>query len=254
MEADKELPANHDVEHARSNDKLSIFREQIGITDVLTLGPPSSKRSARNVGVYKRVCSEERHARIEYYASATLINMCLILQIIFGAVLTALGAASGSHTAITAFGAANTVIASLLSFTKGQGLPNRLRQYQNTLRKVREYIEQRERDFSQLDCKLDLDHEIKTIVEMYENTRQNDENNDPNAYHNPLDMSTKGQAVSSEVTKKSSSFGPNALEQHASKLAGKGRMSDEHHPAASDQEYAGQQHDVRFPHTAHWES
>lgn len=87
-------------------------------------------------------------------------------------------------------GAANTVVAGLLSFTKGQGLPNKLMQYQNTMRKVREYIEQRERDFARVDCRLDLDGEIGRIVEMYEVARRNDEANDPNAYHNDLDVSS----------------------------------------------------------------
>lgn len=109
---------------------------------------------------------------------------------------------SGSHTQITVLGAANTVIAGLLSFTKGQGLPNKLRQYQNTLRKVREYIEQRERDFSQLDCRLDLNHEIRAVVDLYEAARQNDENNDPNAYHNPLSLSSKSRSDSSRDAEK----------------------------------------------------
>ena len=139
-----------DIEHASTIDRLSVFREEVGIVDVLSLGPKVLKRSAPNIGIYQRVVSAEKNARLQYYASASLINSCLLLQIIFAAIITALGAANGSHAAITGVGAANTVIAGLLSFTKGQGLPNRLLQYQNTLRKVREYIEQRERDLRSL--------------------------------------------------------------------------------------------------------
>jgi len=155
-------------------DTLSVFREQIGITDVLELGPRSSKRKAPNIGIYNRVAIEEREAKIQYIFSALLINTCLLAQVVFASALTALGAGNGSHTQITILGAANTVIAALLTFTKGQGLPNRLRQYQCSLRKVREYIEQRERDFAQLDCKLDIGREINCIKEMYEDARQND--------------------------------------------------------------------------------
>lgn len=155
-------------------DKLSIFREQIGITDVLELGPPSSKRKAPNTGIYNRIVIEEREAKIQYIFTALLINICLLAQVVFASALTALGAGNGSHTQITILGAANTVIAALLTFTKGQGLPNRLRQYQCSLRKVREYIEQRERDFAQLDCKLDINGELRLIKEMYEDARQND--------------------------------------------------------------------------------
>lgn len=131
-----------------------------------------------------------------------MINACLFLQIVFASALTALGAANGSHTPIVIFGAANTVVAGILSFTKGQGLPNRLQQYQHTLRKVREYIEQRERDFSQLGCKLDLNNEIRIIVEMYETARQNDENNDPSTYNNPVSVcSAKGKSDPEDIEK-----------------------------------------------------
>ncbi|MCJ1453204.1 hypothetical protein MMC28_003550 [Mycoblastus sanguinarius] len=178
---------NGDLEKALGTfdtDRLSIYREQVGIVDVLEIGPQASRRPARNIGIYKRIASEERKARLQYYSSAFLINTCLLSQVIFAAALTALGAGNGSHTQITVLGAANTVVAALLTFTKGQGLPNRLRQYQNSLRKVREYIEQRERDFAQRDSKLNLGNEIHTIKMMYEEVRQNDENNDPSSYHN----------------------------------------------------------------------
>lgn len=155
-------------------DTLGVFREQVGITDVLELGPRSSKRKAPNIGIYNRVAAEEREAKIQYIFSALLINTCLLAQVVFASALTALGAGNGSHTQITILGAANTVIAALLTFTKGQGLPNRLRQYQCSLRKVREHIEQRERDFAQLGCMLDINSEISLIKEMYENARQND--------------------------------------------------------------------------------
>ena len=177
-----------------TTDTLSIFRSEIGITDISPPGPNNKstkrRRTTQNIGLYHRVITAEKNARLQYYASATLINACLLLQIVLGSVLTALGAANGSHFVITGVGAANTVIAGLLSFTKGQGLPNKLMQYQNTMRKVREYIEQRERDFARVDCKLDLDGEIQKIVEMYEAARRNDEANDPNAYHNDLNVSS----------------------------------------------------------------
>ena len=179
-----------DLEKAGSTDRLNVFREQVGISDVIELGPRASKRPAPNIGIYNRVATEERKAKLQYYVSALVINMCLLSQVVLASALTALGAGNGSHTQITALGAANTVVAAILTFTKGSGLPNRLRQYQCTLRKVREYIEQRERDFAQLDCRLDLDHEMKIIKGMYEQARVNDENNDPGTYHNPTAAST----------------------------------------------------------------
>ena len=201
---------DRDLEKAGSTDRLSVFREQVGITDVIELGPRASRRPAPNIGIYNRVATEEHKSKLQYYASALVINACLLSQVIFASALTALGAGNGSHTQITALGAANTVVAAILTFTKGSGLPNRLRQYQCTLRKVREYIEQRERDFAQLDCQLDVDHEIKVIKGMYEQARQNDENNDPGTYHNPTAASTANGPLAGKALmhKPSSIFGP----------------------------------------------
>lgn len=211
---------DRDLEKAESPNRLSVFREQVGISDVLELGPRASRRPAPNVGIYNRVATEEYKAKLQYYASALVINACLLSQVVFASALTALGAGNGLHTQITALGAANTVIAAILTFTKGSGLPNRLRQYQCTLRKVREYIEQRERDFAQLDCQLDLVHEMKIIKGMYEEARQNDENNDPGTYHNPTAASTANGPLTGKplVNEPSPVLGPD-IYQPASRAA-----------------------------------
>lgn len=214
------LTFDRDLEKSGSTDRLSVFREQVGISDVVELGPRASRRPAPNIGIYNRVAIEEHKAKLQYYASALLINACLLAQVIFASALTALGAGQGSHTQITVLGAANTVIAAILTFTKGSGLPNRLRQYQCTLRKVREYIEQRERDFAQLECRLDIDHEVQVIKGMYEQARQNDENNDPGTYHNPTAASTANGPLSGKIQGGTPSLvlGPN-VHQPASTLA-----------------------------------
>ena len=233
----KPTPNFHrDLEKAGNTDRLSVFREQVGISDVFELGPPSSKRPALNIGIYKRIAIEEHKAKLQYYASALIINVCLLSQVVFASALTALGAGNGSHTQITALGAANTVIAAILTFTKGSGLPNRLRQYQCTLRKVREYIEQRERDFGQLDCQLDLDHEMKIIKEMYEQARQNDENNDPGTYHNPTAASTANGPLAGNVVvnEPSSNLSP-GLHQAASRIAPRVAPVIAPHPSSTNQ-------------------
>ena len=152
---------------------------------MIDLGPRATRRPAPNVGIYKRVASEERKARLRYYACALLINACLLSQVIFASALTALGAGHGSHTQITGLGAANTVIAAILTFTNGSGLPNSLRQYQQLLRTLREHIEQRERDFSHTDSQLDVDAEMEKIKNMYDAVRQTHETNDPSTYSKP---------------------------------------------------------------------
>ena len=166
------------------NVRLTIYREIVGVNPPPTLDGGIAKRPAENKGLYRRTVQAESKIRLQYYLCAAIFNTCFLLQIVVAAALTALGAANGPHLAVTVLGAVNTIIAGILTYLKGQGLPNRLRQYQSELRKVREYIEERERDFSRPDCQLNLDHEIAIIYRMYEAVRQNQEDNFPDTYHN----------------------------------------------------------------------
>lgn len=152
-------------------DKLKTFRNLVGIHS-LPPDPAHPTRPAENQGTYKRLVDAEVKARLQYYFSSSLINTCLLAQIVIAAALTALGAANSSHVAITILGSANTVIAGGMTYLKGQGLPERLMQYANGLRKVREYLEERERQFMRSDCQLDVDQETRIILRMYEAVRQ----------------------------------------------------------------------------------
>lgn len=76
----------------------------------------------------------------------------------------------------------NTVLAGFLTFLKGSGLPNRLKYYHNECSKVREYIEQRERDFARGMEELDLSDEVAIIEAMYENVRKDVEANTTDSY------------------------------------------------------------------------
>lgn len=152
-------------------DKLKTFRNIVGIHS-LPPDPGHNRRPAENQGTYKRLVDAEVKARVQYYFSSSVINVCLLAQIVIAAALTALGAANASHTAIMILGSANTVIAGGMTYLKGQGLPERLMQYANGLRKVREYLEERERQFMRPDCKLDVDQEARIILRMYEAVRQ----------------------------------------------------------------------------------
>lgn len=89
---------------------------------------------------------------------------------------------SSSHGAVTAFGAVNTVIAGILTFLKGSGLPNRLKYYQNEWKKIREYIEQRERDFSRPNCELNPYSVVATVETMYEEVKLDTEANTPERF------------------------------------------------------------------------
>lgn len=154
-------------------DKLLSFRALVGIDSapaLLTQG--NHERTAENVGIYARVIKAETWATQRYRFFSILINTCLGIQIIVAATLTALGAANGPHSAITAFGAINTIMAGILTYLKGSGLPDRMKRYQGNWRNIREYIEQREREFCLEGCQLDVEEEILTIEDMYERVKQ----------------------------------------------------------------------------------
>ena len=91
----------------------------------------TSGRPAPNVGIYATVVDNEIKQKKQYMFFSRGINAILGLQIIVAATLTALGAGNGNHAAVTVFGGINTVIAGLLTYLKGSGLPGRLQYFQH---------------------------------------------------------------------------------------------------------------------------
>ena len=184
------MPSEPDPEHDAADfnsdgplpSKLVKFRNLTGIGTPRTLADSEFLRPARNIGIYARVIAEERKTSWQYWFMNGLIEGCFISQIAIAATLTALSAADASHIAITALGSANTVIAGLQTYLKGQGLPNRMRQYEFGLRKLREHIEDLERHFAHEECRLNVDHEIAEVAAMYHAVRQTAEDNTPDTY------------------------------------------------------------------------
>ena len=174
---------------------LSEYRYHLGIHNAPDL-VATDRRAAPNMGIYQRTIEAEEKYRKEYKVFSILINGALGLQIVLAGALTALGAGNGPRSAVTVFGAMNTIIAGFLAFLKGSGLPNRLKYYHNEWAKVREYIEQRERDFARghLDDAT-LREEIIIIKKMYENVRKDVEANQPDSY---ISMSQAGRSQSVE--------------------------------------------------------
>ena len=154
------------------NDKLLVFRALTGIDSVPALTQAGHLvRSAPNVGIYTRVIDNETTAQRAYKIFNFLINTCLGIQVVVAAAVTALGAASGPHSAVTAFGAINTIMAGVLTYLRGSGLPDRLKHYQNQWKNIREYIEQREREFCLIGCDLDVQEEVFIVESMYQSVK-----------------------------------------------------------------------------------
>lgn len=151
------------------NDKLLMFRALVGIDSVPALTSGGHLlRTAPNVGIYTRVVANETKASRGYRVFNWLINICLGIQIIVAAAVTSLGAASGPHSAVTAFGAINTIMAGTLTYLRGAGLPDRLKAYENKWKHLREHIEQRERELCLVGCTLDVQEEIFVVESMYQ--------------------------------------------------------------------------------------
>ncbi|KOS18787.1 hypothetical protein ESCO_000010 [Escovopsis weberi] len=111
-----------------TNDKLLAYQTLTGFdTAPVLLSAGHAGRAAPNIGLHARVVSAERETGRRYRRYHLLINFCLGAQIVVGAALTALGAAKGSRRAITAFAAINTIMAAILTYLKGSGLPDRYR-------------------------------------------------------------------------------------------------------------------------------
>lgn len=179
-------------------DKLATFRHLVGIHSTRSFAPSKTfangqpdlshnnlhfdGRAAPNLGIYNRVCHREQQSKRGYKFASLLINACLGAQVVVAAALTALGAAKSSSTAVTAFGAINTMIAGILTYLKGSGLPNRIRYYEHEWKRVREYIEQRERDFSRPNCSLDVYDIVRIVEAMYEEVKADIQTNTPDNY------------------------------------------------------------------------
>ncbi|KAI0852639.1 hypothetical protein F5Y00DRAFT_258489 [Daldinia vernicosa] len=180
------LPHTHQSYLVPEDNRLTLFRLMVGISTSPYLGysetSPVGTRPAANIGIYARVVHSEQKSKDRYKVFSILINACYFFQIVVAASITAMGAAGVSHGAVTAFGAINTIIAGLLTFLKGSGLPARLKYYGNEWKKIREYIEQRERDFSRTGCTLDVYEVVAAIDRMYNHTKQEIEMNTPDSY------------------------------------------------------------------------
>ncbi|KAK5102638.1 hypothetical protein LTS08_003438 [Lithohypha guttulata] len=174
--APNSLPYTHNVEVQKA---LMEFRHFVGIHHDPDL---AAGRAVANLGIYQRVIKQERKYKQWCRASAWLTYAALVLQLVFATALTALGVGDGPRSAVTVLGAINIIIAGFLVYLKGSELPNRLKYQKEQLSQIREYIEQREREFARGDLDVDLRAEVATIEDVYELLRRDIETNTPDAY------------------------------------------------------------------------
>ena len=179
--ADQELPTSigsETIAGTQATDplvNLRIFQELVGIRSSKQLVPKHSpftaddkddgfverprpphrkslnalffKPTSVNDGYYICAIKEEYKAFVGYQLSNFVINSVFIAQIFIAATITALSAYPSHRVALTALGAVNTVLAGLVAYTKGMGLPNRLRKSRDQYQHIKEFIDYKERQF-----------------------------------------------------------------------------------------------------------
>jgi hypothetical protein len=153
--------------------------------------------SAANDGYYVSAVQSEWKAFIGYQFSNSFIMTVYVMQILVAATITALAAYEGHRVTLTVLGAINTVLAGLVAYTKGMGLPNRLRKSRDQYQHVKEYIDYKERQFvwkakfhgkpipedSSL-ATLDPWVEAEQVRKLYEAAQKDEQANYPDIYVN----------------------------------------------------------------------
>jgi len=94
-------------------------------------------------GLYRDVIRSRSYSQLLYYICSIFYSTALILQVILGAILTALGATSHTHgTAITILAAANTVNGGIIALLTNTGLPDRFLNDWNEFDDVETYLKE----------------------------------------------------------------------------------------------------------------
>ncbi|KAI0159800.1 hypothetical protein GGR57DRAFT_490736 [Xylariaceae sp. FL1272] len=174
---------------SNNDENLVIFRRALGINaHRQTAGDSSTVEEGRKsaIGIYRAVLKEQLSLRMRYALLQAFLYIVYFLQIIIGAVLTALGAtASKYEKLITVLGALNTVLAGVLALVKGSGQPMKMGKDRIGYRRLQDWIEETEallavgvigrnrREVGLL---------VESAFKRYNAVKESVENNDPDYY------------------------------------------------------------------------
>ena len=202
-----------EIKHYKGD--LAVFQTLIGIYFLAPGGGPNSdtskqvkpaspmadiflpskaaKKRFRNRGLYDRVLSQDLKNRSMYAIARYIVIFLYLLQIVIAATFTALSAYQKSSVAtLTSLGAVNTVIAGVLAWVTGQGMPVRFRRARNQYREVVKAIETTERMFAEIDMirwpagqRPDPIKERDRLEKLYDEARLDQEANYPETQHEP---------------------------------------------------------------------
>jgi hypothetical protein len=133
-------------------------------------------------GLYRDSIRSRTVSQYQYFFVAAFFNLSLILQLLLGAALTALGSnAKNKDMLITLLAAGNTVLAGLLALMHNSGLPDRYKKDWNEFDNVESYIKELMETGIVRDG-MDRDEVIEHCFEMYRKAKNTVAKNKPAAY------------------------------------------------------------------------
>jgi len=119
----------------------------------------------------------------------------MIIQLCISSILVILGAMNAvNHIPIAVLGAVSAILIGILALIRGQGMPNRLLQYADGLRRVREDIEWSER-ILRTQSGVVTYNDVMQLREAYSTCRDDAVKNQPDSWSSGLAASvgTKGK-------------------------------------------------------------
>ncbi|KAK6227485.1 C6 transcription factor [Colletotrichum tabaci] len=126
---------------------LVLFRRAVGINAGSGPHDDSDTETGRAaaLGIYAEAIAAYRRARTLRILATVVVYACHAAQLLTGAALTSMGPSAGVHRfGITALGGANTVVAGVLAWMKGRGVPDGMRADEVGFRRLRDWIEETE--------------------------------------------------------------------------------------------------------------
>jgi hypothetical protein len=133
-------------------------------------------------GLYRDVIRSRVVSQYQFFFCSFFFNIALVLQILLGAALTALGSNSkGRDTYITILAAANTVVAGLLALMHNSGMPDRYKNDWTEFDRVEMYLKELI-DSGIVKEGLSRDQAIEHCYELYRMAKQTVARNKPAAY------------------------------------------------------------------------
>ncbi|KIX03249.1 uncharacterized protein Z518_06801 [Rhinocladiella mackenziei CBS 650.93] len=132
----------------------------------------------------KRITEAYKWHSYQYWFVACFSNGLLFLQILIAASLTVLGAFNDrrARTATIFLGAANTVIAGLMTYFKSRNQPNRSRQFRNDLAKIVDQLDDAEANFRNPNYHDDVFTVMQNIRHSYNEARSDAQANYPDLW------------------------------------------------------------------------